>query len=214
MALRCAANNILFTPTYNHFMIGAIILAAGASTRLGVPKQTLLYGGKTLLQHAAEAAQGAGCHPVIIVLGAQEDAILSHFHYQSALIVHNHDWHQGMGTSIATGMKALLQADCTVANVIIMVCDQPFADATLLQKLIEQQKQTGKGITASTYADTMGVPALFNKPYFDALLHLSGDEGAKKIMLRHQEDVERVPFEKGVIDIDTIKDVEEFKKHE
>src|SRR6478752_4827743 len=160
MALHCAANNILFTPTHNHFMTGVIILAAGASTRLGVPKQTMLYDGKTLLQHAAEAAQGADCHPVIIVLGAHEDAILSHFHYQSALIVHNHDWQQGIGTSIATGMKALLQADCTAANVIIMVCDQPFADAALLQKLIEQQKQTGKGIVASAYADTMGVPAL------------------------------------------------------
>ena len=210
----CVANNILFIPIYNHVMTGAIILAAGASTRLGVPKQTLLYEGKTLLQHAAEAAQGAGCQPVIIVLGAHADAILTHFHYHSAVIVHNHDWHQGMGTSIAAGMNALLQADSTVDNVIIMVCDQPFADAALLLKLLEQQKQTGKGIVASTYADTMGVPALFNKPYFDTLLHLSGDEGAKKIMLRHQEDVELVPFEKGVIDIDTVKDVEEFRKHE
>src|SRR6478672_5937995 len=101
-------------------MIGAIILAAGASARLGVPKQTLLFEGKTLLQHAADAAKGAGCHPVIIVLGAHADAILSHFPYKSATIVHNANWQQGMSGSIAVGMNALLQADSTVAATVIM----------------------------------------------------------------------------------------------
>jgi molybdenum cofactor cytidylyltransferase len=192
-------------------MIGAIILAAGASTRLGVPKQTILYEGKTLLQHAAEAAQSAGCQPVIIVLGAHSDAILSHFHYQAATIVHNDHWQQGMGTSIATGMNALLQADSTITAAMVMVCDQPYADAALLHQLIEQQQQTGKGIAASTYANTIGVPALFDKKYFAALQQLTGDEGAKKIMLHHQEDVALVPFEKGVVDIDTVKDVERFR---
>src|SRR3954453_20406094 len=101
-------------------MIGAIILAAGPSSRLGTPKQTILYEGKTLLQRAAEAADGAGCHPVIIVLGAHANAILHHFPHQSATIVHNDHWHEGMGTSIAVGMNALLQADSTVSAVIIM----------------------------------------------------------------------------------------------
>src|SRR4051794_3743997 len=143
MAPPCAANNILFTPTHNYFMIGAIILAAGPSSRLGTPKQTILYEGKTLLQHAAEAAAGAGCHPVIIVLGAHTNTILAHFHYESATIVHNHHWHEGMGTSIAVGMDALLKAEGTADAVVIMVCDQPFADAALLCKLIDQHQLTG-----------------------------------------------------------------------
>src|SRR4051794_2898756 len=195
-------------------MIGAIILAAGASTRLGAPKQTILYEGKTLLQHAAEAAEGAGCQPIVIVLGAHANAILAHFPYKSAIIVQNDHWQHGMGTSIEVGIKALLQADSTVTAAIIMVCDQPFADAALLLKLIEQYKQTGKGIAASKYANTEGVPALFDKRYFETLLQLNGEEGAKKIMLLHQEDVALVPFEKGTVDIDTVKDVEEFKKRE
>jgi molybdenum cofactor cytidylyltransferase len=195
-------------------MTGAIILAAGSSSRLGTPKQTILYEGKTLLQRAAEAAQGAGCDPVIIVLGAHENAILAHFSYKSAIIVHNYNWHEGMGTSIAVGMDALLQVDNTVDTVIIMVCDQPFADAALLRELIEHQKQTGKGIAASAYADTMGVPALFDKKYFNTLMELGGDEGAKKIMLLHKEDVTLISFEKGVVDIDTVEDVEEFREGE
>jgi len=195
-------------------MIGAVILAAGPSSRLGRPKQTILYEGKTLLQRAAEAAEGAGCHPVIIVLGAHANAILDHFPYKSATIVHNDHWHEGMGTSIAVGMNALLQADSTVEAVIIMVCDQPFADTALLHKLIDQQQLTGKGIAASTYAHTMGVPALFDSSYFDTLLQLGGDEGAKKIMLLYEEDVTLIPFEKGVIDIDTVEDVEEFREGE
>src|SRR5690349_2502172 len=126
-------------------MTGAIILAAGASTRLGMPKQTLLYEGKTLLQHAAEAAKGAGCNPVIVVLGAYADTILEHFHYPPAVIVHNNHWETGMGTSIAVGMNALLQADNMLSAVIISVCDQPYVDAALLLELIAQMQQTGKG---------------------------------------------------------------------
>src|SRR5438309_1555847 len=200
MAPLYAANHILSTPIYNYFMIGTIILAAGSSSRLGTPKQTILYEGITLLQRAAQAAEGAGCYPVVIVLGAHANAILHHFPYQSATIVHNDHWHEGMGTSIAVGMNALLQADSTINAAIIMVCDQPFADAALLRKLIEQQEQTGKGIAASTYADTMGVPALFDRKYFNTLMQLGGDEGAKKIMLLNQEDVTLVSFENGVID--------------
>ena len=197
-------------------MTGAIILAAGASTRLGTPKQTILYEGKTLLQHAIEAAQGASCHPVMVVLGAHADTILSdlaNLHPSSAAnMVHNEHWRQGMGTSIAVGLESLLQIDKTLSFAIIMVCDQPFANAALLRILMKEQEQTGKGIVASAYADTMGVPALFDHKYFDVLMQLSSDEGAKKIMLHHQEDVALVPFEKGVIDIDTIRDVERFRE--
>ena len=197
-------------------MTGAIILAAGASTRLGTPKQTVLYEGKTLLQHAIDAAQGAGCHPVVVVLGAHANTILSdlaNLHPSSAAnIVHNDHWRQGMGTSIAVGLKQLLQIDNALLFAIIMVCDQPFADAALLRVLMTEQEQTGKGIVASAYANTMGVPALFDHKYFDVLMKLSGDEGAKKIMLHHQEDVAMVPFEKGVVDIDTVRDVEEFRE--
>lgn len=195
-------------------MIGATILAAGPSSRLGTPKQTILYEGKTLLQHAVEAAESAGCLPVVIVLGAHANIILNHFHSPSATIVHNHDWQDGMGTSIAVGISALLQAASTIDAAIVMVCDQPFADATLLHKLIEQQKLTGKGIAASTYANTMGVPALFDKKYFEILQQLKGDEGAKKIMLLHRDDVALVLFDKGTVDIDTVHDVEKFRKHE
>jgi molybdenum cofactor cytidylyltransferase len=193
-------------------MTGAIILAAGPSTRLGTPKQSIMYEGKTLLQHAVDAAQGVGCQPVVVVLGAHANAVLAHFHNQSVTIVHNDDWHRGMGTSIAVGIKALLQADDTISSAIISVCDQPFADAALLNSLMEQYKQVGKGIIACTYANTIGVPALFDKQYFDALLQLNGDEGAKKLMLQHEDDVTTVPFEKGVIDIDTVQDVEQFRE--
>ncbi len=195
-------------------MTGAIILAAGASTRLGIPKQTIQFEGKTLLQHAVDAAQGAGCQPVVVVLGAYADAILSHLshlHQQPGLIVRNDDWQQGMGTTIAVGIKALLQKDPALAAAIVMVCDQPYVDAPLLHTLIATQQQTGKGMVACTYAKTEGVPALFTHQYFDALMDLSGDEGAKKMMLRHGEDVALVPFEKGVVDIDTVRDVEKFR---
>ena len=193
-------------------MTGAIILAAGASTRLGTPKQIMLYNGKTLLQHAADAARNAGCQPVVVVLGGNADAILPGFKQEEIIVIYHDEWQQGMGSSIAAGTKALLKANGAASSVITMVCDQPFADAALLQTLMQQMQQTGKGIAASAYAGTVGVPALFNKKYFDALMQLGGDEGAKKLMMKYKEDVAEVPFEKGIIDIDTIEDMERFRE--
>lgn len=188
-------------------MTGLIILAAGASSRLGFPKQTLLYKGKTLLEIAIEAGTKSKCKPVVVVLGANAETLENGIKHYPIEIIHNPDWQQGMSSSIRTGMKAM-QTNDEVDGVIIMLCDQPFVTRAVIDNLIYKQQETGKRIVASSYQDTLGVPALFKRSLFAELLSLKGQEGAKKLLSSYPDEIAVIPFEKGAIDIDTIADYE------
>lgn len=187
-------------------MTGVIILAAGPSSRLGEPKQKINFKGKTLLQKAVEAALHSACRPVIIILGANFEEIQGDIENEDILVYHNPQWEEGMASSIRLGIEALQKTEQSVLDVILMVCDQPFADTPLLNNMINKKATTGKEIIASSYNDTLGVPALFDKKYFSELLSLEGQEGAKKIIMKHKESVADVPFPSGGFDIDTIDD--------
>jgi len=187
-------------------MTGLIILAAGASTRLGHPKQQLRFKGKTLLQNAIDAAIGAGCFPVIVVLGANAGVIEPGLDDLPVRIIHNSQWEEGMASSIRSGIDEVQKAEPGVGDVIIMVCDQPFADSLLLNQLIEAKGSSGKKIAASFYNNTAGVPALFDIDLFPELLMLKGQEGAKKLLVRHNDEVALIPFPLGDVDIDTKDD--------
>src|SRR6187402_3361996 len=102
-------------------MTGIVILAAGGSSRLGQPKQNLIFKGKNLLQHAVNAAIGSGCEPVIVVLGANTQTILPEVDEGEVCIVHNADWQQGMSTSIRAGITQLLKTP-GISGAIIMLC--------------------------------------------------------------------------------------------
>lgn len=182
---------------------GIIILAAGSSSRLGRPKQLLDYKGKTLLQTVINEALETSCRPVIVVLGANAKEIASQHQNDQVNFVINESWENGMASSIAVGLSSMVDNNTEVENIIISVSDQVFIKMSNFNHLIEKQKETGKNIVASTYAETIGTPVLFYKHYFDALLSLKGAEGAKKILKQYPQDVETVVFEQGEIDIDT-----------
>lgn len=193
-------------------MTGIIILAAGESSRLGRPKQNLLYQGKTLLQHALAAAIGSACRPVILVLGANSEDILPLVGKFPVSIVHNPDWQQGMSGSIHIGITEL-QKIPGVDSAIIMLCDQPFVDAELMAQILQKQTESGKDIIACAYNDTLGVPVLFDKKYFPQLLTLQGHDGAKKLLLAYAEDIATVDFAQGAIDVDTMEDYEGLNRY-
>ena len=192
-------------------MTGLIILAAGESKRLGKPKQNLLFRGKTLLQTAVDAGIESICDPIIIVLGANSDQINKDFRSEKIKVVHNPDWEEGMASSIRSGIDEL-KKEIEVDSAIIMLCDQPFVNPGLLNRLISKQKETGKTIVASSYNDTTGVPVLFNRSFFHELLLLQGHQGAKNILKNHGDVTITIPFEMGGIDIDTLEDYERLNK--
>ena len=188
---------------------GIIILAAGESTRLGYPKQIAKFKDKTLLQLAIDAANGCKADKRVVVLGANRDEIKKTFSGASIPNIPNPHFEKGMSTSIKIGLEYMLRFE-QPDQVIIMLCDQPFVDAKLLNKLIAAQEKEGKGIVACAYSKTVGVPILFGKAYFKELMELTGDEGAKQIALAHEEDLATITFTKGKVDIDTEEDLKDL----
>jgi molybdenum cofactor cytidylyltransferase len=186
-------------------MTGLIILAAGASIRLGNPKQNLIFQNKTLLERSIETAVGSECRPIIVVLGANADGIDIGIKDKNVEFIFNPNWNEGMASSIRIAISEIEKHE-EISNVLIMLCDQPFVKSKLIADMLLKQQETDKAIVACKYNDTIGVPVLFDRSLFDELLLLKGQEGAKKILKDHPQDVVTIPFDKGSIDIDTQED--------
>jgi molybdenum cofactor cytidylyltransferase len=190
-----------------------IILAAGGSSRFGSTKQLLRFNDKTLLQHVIDEAVAAGAEPVIVVTGANANEVSSSIDKNNNVeIVFNNDWEKGMASGILAGIDDAVRLHKNVDKIILAICDQPFISATLFEELFKTQSKSEKGIVACVYADTIGTPVLFTQNYFDRLMELQGDEGAKKLLKTYSEDVATVDFPRGYIDIDTQEDYENLQK--
>ena len=193
----------------NSSKTGIVILAAGSSSRLGQPKQNLVYNGQSLLQRTIETALASACGSVVLVLGAHLTSILPLVDIGTISIAENNDWPEGMASSIRAGITHLKKNNPDTNAAIIMLCDQPFVDTHILNMLM--MIKTNSGIAACTYNDTIGPPALFDEIYFDELLSLKGSEGARHLLQKYKDQIALIPFEQGSIDIDTIQDYRSLK---
>ncbi|MCX5981101.1 MAG: nucleotidyltransferase family protein [Nostocales cyanobacterium LacPavin_0920_SED1_MAG_38_18] len=191
--------------------IAIIILAAGASTRMGRPKQLLLYQGISLLRHTIENAVASVCKPIVVVLGSNAENIRSQISESDIKIVENPDWHLGMSSSIRRGISSIITDYQNIDAVVITVCDQPFISADIINNLVSKYYNTKKPIIACEYANTLGVPVLFNQSFFSELANLSEDIGAKKLIRNHHNEVFSIPFPLGAIDIDTPNDYQQIE---
>ena len=189
--------------------IAIIILAAGSSSRLGRPKQLLELEGKTLLQKSITAALQVSKN-VNVVLGANENLIRPTISMFPIHIILNKNWTEGMSSSICAGMSFLENKPCKA--VLIMLCDQPYVDKFLLEKMISMFEKNESPIVAAEYDGKVGVPAIFNVSFFPKLKTLEGQKGAKTLIMNNLEKTKRIIFEKGEIDIDTETAWENFKK--
>jgi molybdenum cofactor cytidylyltransferase len=179
-------------------MTAAVVLAAGASTRLGSPKQLVRLGSENLLERAVRVAREVGCSPVVVVLGASADLIQAECALGDALIVVNGDWASGMGSSIAAGVRALGEVD----GCLVMTCDMPAVNSVHLREL------TASGeVSASYYTGRRGVPAYFPAASFGELMELRGDAGARELLLLAHS----VELVRGEVDVDTVSDLERVR---
>lgn len=190
--------------------VGLVILAAGASTRLGTPKQLLNYHGQSLLFRSAQTAVASICRPIVIVLGAYAQQLRHEVKDLPVQVVENPQWAEGMSSSVRTGITALNTFSDNVEAVVLMLCDQPFVCAELIDSIVETYHLTNQPIVASEYGDTVGVPALFHHSLFGELVALKGAEGAKRVITKLSSQVYPVSFSRGAIDIDTPHDYEQF----
>ena len=189
--------------------IGVILLAAGASTRLGEPKQLLQFQGETLLRRQAKIALAAS-NRVIVTLGSQIEFTQKEVADLPVAIVENVNWENGMSGSIRVGLEKLLDDADQLEAVVVMVCDQPFVDENLLEKIVVKFQETDLLIVACAYQNTLGVPALFHRKLFPELLALDAQTGAKRLIKKYHAQATAIQFPEGAFDIDTSADYEKL----
>ena len=191
------------TPT-----VGLLLLAAGTSNRLGgEPKQLLKYEGESLLRHAARTAHASGCRPIIVVTGAHRERVEAEIADLPVKIVFNEAWATGMASSIRAGME-YLAAHAETRAVVLMLCDQPHVSASLINELVAAYRATEALLVAAKYGGTHGVPVLFDRQLYPALLALTGAQGAKSIILTHSAHLSEVNAPEAAFDVDTLADYE------
>jgi molybdenum cofactor cytidylyltransferase len=188
----------------------AIVLAAGASRRMGQAKQLLPYDGQSLLLRAVNAASSAG--EVIVVLGANANHFQSEISETGAQTVINHDWEEGMGSSIRCGLNTAEDLQPEASAVLLMLCDQPLIQAEGIDRLIDGYRKKRPFITASEYEKggelVRGVPAIFSRAVFPELACLAGPVGAKTIITRHKDRALFIPMPEAALDLDTLPEYE------
>ncbi|MEN1784353.1 MAG: nucleotidyltransferase family protein [Bacteroidota bacterium] len=181
-----------------------LILAAGASRRMGQIKQLLPWGKHTLLEQALTEAQKVS-NQVSVVLGAHAEKIKTVLPPQVQTIF-NPAWQQGMGTSIAVGVRYVLKQKSAVNAVLVLLGDQPLLGATHLNQLLVAHQQHPDRIIATAYPKNPGVPALFPANYFGRLQQLNGDQGARKLLQHAGQSVVQVAAVGDLKDLDTWED--------
>ncbi|HYG82596.1 MAG TPA: nucleotidyltransferase family protein [Pyrinomonadaceae bacterium] len=186
--------------------VGAVVLAAGSSSRMGTPKQLLRFRGQSLLRRAALAALTAECRPVIVVTGANAAQSREELRGLDVREAVNDRWETGMASSVRAGVSALLEADASASAVVLMLCDQPYVTGEVVAALVAAHRDTGRPVVASRYGGGFGAPALFARPLFAELAQLEGASGAKHVIRRHAAEAQFVPFPGGETDVDTPDD--------
>lgn len=187
---------------------GLILLSAGESSRMGKPKLLLEFQGESLLRRAALAALESKAGAVAVVLGANAEILRNELRGLDLETACNKEWKKGMGGSIKAGLEKLFEVNSQLKAVVITLGDQPFAQARVIDQLIEKYLETKALIVASRYAETMGVPALFDRKLFAELMDLSGKSGAQNLIERFRAQTVSIDFPAGAFDIDTPEDYE------
>ncbi|AZJ33468.1 molybdenum cofactor cytidylyltransferase [Tenacibaculum mesophilum] len=187
-----------------------LILAAGSASRMGKIKQLLPYKNTTLLEWTIEQAQKSTIKDVFCVLGANKNVIEKQLSTKTVEVIYNPNYKNGLSTSIVEGIN-LLQKHC-FDNALIMLADQPHVTSEYLNSLIKVSKKNPSKIITSNYQGSVGVPAVFPKEYFNKLLNLKGDKGAKNFLLQHDDNIFKVNSSLNLLDIDTPEDYQYLLK--
>ena len=193
--------------------IAVVILAAGESSRMKQAKQLLPWGKTTLLGKAIKEALQSNSEKVYVVLGAKATTIQMQFKSTDVNWILNKNWKKGMGSSISCAINYLLQSNMNYDGILIMLCDQPLIDADYINKMIATFKRSNKGIVATVYEHSNGVPVLFDKKFLEDLSNLEGNIGAKEIITANSNGVIAInPYGKEK-DLDTLEEYQQALKN-
>ena len=181
----------------------AIVLAAGASRRLGTPKQLLNVDGETLLHRAARIALATAPTQTLVVLGADATAMREAVADLDVRSVVCDDWQRGQSASLQAGVSAL---EGGIEGVLVLLCDQVDLDAAHAVALLQAWRADPARAAASTYADVIGVPAVLPRSWIADVLRLQGDRGARDLLRRRDAEVVKIAAPALARDVDTPRD--------
>ena len=184
----------------------AIILAAGQASRFGSPKQLALWQGKPLLAHVVDAALASQAERVIVVLGANAEACQTVLTGRPVEIVLNRNWAAGQSASLKAGLAALPDE---VSAAIFLLADQPFITPEVINAVMAGYRQTLAPVVWPEFEGKRGNPVLFDRALFAEMNQVTGDVGARPVLMAHQAQAKIVPVaEAGILrDIDRPDDL-------
>ena len=187
--------------------ISGILLAAGLSTRMGEPKQLLPFGESTIVETVVDSMLGATFDEVIVVVGHCAAQIQKQLAGRNVKIVFNPDYHAGMLTSAQTGIRTLKESNAFA----LMLVDQPFITAALIDQVIDAFVHTDKSIALPSYNYKRGHPVIFHRRYADDILDLGAESGGVRTLFkRYGDDIHYVTVDTDRVlrDIDYREDYE------
>jgi len=182
---------------------GVVVLAAGASTRLGCAKQFVLHRGETLVRRAARLALATQPHDAVVVVGFDADSVFREVDALALRRIDCLDWRLGLGASLRAGVDAL-SAHCN--SVLVVLCDQPALDAAHLLALCAAWYGAPDRGVASHYANRLGVPALLPRAWF-AAVDAASDRGMRDLLAQHAGQIDAVSNVDLAVDIDRPDDL-------
>lgn len=184
-----------------------MVLAAGASRRMGTPKQLLRIGGETLLERTLNNVRASDVGEIVLVLGHAAESVEKAITAEQIRVVHNPDYQQGMGTSLRIGLAAV-SADASAA--LIVLADQPFVRPETLNELIACHHESKPQIIIPMYQGFRGNPVLLDRSVFEEVKRLNGDVGCRAIFGDHTEGICKLPVDDAgiLLDIDSRSDFE------
>ena len=172
---------------------------------MGRLKQLLNYQGKPMVQHAVKQALGAGFAPIIVVTGSEGARVREAVAMLPVEIAENEHWQLGMGSSITSGMRLLMEIEPDAVAVAILLADQPLVATQHLCQM-RALLDSDHAAIAAEYNGTAGVPAMFSSRLFPILTAVAPEAGAKHILLGLGNELQTFPLPQAAADIDTPED--------
>ena len=179
-------------------MLAAVILSAGASSRMGRPKALLPYREGTFLEHLIEVTRHPRIGVTRVVLGAGAEVIRTIAKLDPSVVVINPGWEEGQLSSVNAGLRSLVGVDAD--GIVLCPVDHPLVSARLVSELVERFYENNKAIVVPTYGGRRGHPVIFSNELFGELLAAPTDKGARAVVWAHAADILEVPTdEEGVV---------------
>jgi len=184
-------------------MVSAVVLAAGASTRMGTPKLLLPFGDEPLIRRAVRHVSAAGFDDVLVVLGSEHAAMLAALEGLPVRHAVNLEFASGMGSSFRTAVEHLPDSDAAM----FALADQPFVTMNEYRTLLDTYRERASPIVSVRYGEVMAPPHLFEREFFPELAQLQ--HGARPVLHRHIDRTTILRFAADLlVDVDTPDDYE------